>query len=295
MIIVTGANGKLGSRTVQRLLDRIPADRIGVSVRNTDSAAGLAARGVRVRRGDFADPDSLSEAFEGATQVLVVSTYTTGPAAIAHHTAAADAAIAAGAKRVLYTSHQGASADSLFAPMPDHAATERYLAGTGTPFTALRNGYYASTIPLLLGQALRTGELVAPADGPVSWTTHDDLAEATAVILADEGRFEGRFDGRFDGATPPLTAPDALDLEDIAGILGDLTGRTIRRVVADDAEWTAGLVGHGVPEEHAALLLGMFHASRRGEFAATGPTLTDLLGRDTVPIRSVLEEVVATG
>ena len=36
-----------------------------------------------------------------------------------------------------------------------------------------------------------------------------DLAEAAAIILAAEGRF--------DGATPPLSAPDALDLEAGAG------------------------------------------------------------------------------
>ncbi|MFD3484256.1 NAD(P)H-binding protein [Streptomyces sp. NPDC058665] len=284
MIIITGATGRLGSKVVQRLLDRIPGEEVGVSVREPDRAAGLVAHGVRVRRGDFTDPGSLADAFEGATQVLIVSAGVTGDAAIARHTAAIDAARAAGAKRVLYTSHQGAAPDSLFAPMPDHAATERYLAATGTPFTSLRNGYYASTVPLLLGQALETGELVAPADGPVSWTTHDDLAEATAAILTDEGRF--------DGATPPLTAPEALDLEDIAGVLTELTGRTVRRVVADDEEWMAGLIGHGVPEDRANLLLGMFHASRRGEFATTGPVLTDLLGRDATPMRSFLAETV---
>jgi uncharacterized protein YbjT (DUF2867 family) len=62
----------------------------------------------------------------------------------------------------------------------------------------------------------------------VSWTTHADLAEAAAIILADEGRI--------DGPTAPLTAPDALDLADIAGIATELTGRTIRRVVTDDDE-----------------------------------------------------------
>ena len=232
MIIITGATGQLGSRIVASLLDRVPAHEIGVSVRDPERAADLAARGVRVRRGDFTEPDSLAGAFEGATQVLIISVSETGPAAVAAHAAAADAAHAAGAERILYTSHQGASADSLFAPMPDHAAAERHLAGTGTPFTALRNGFYASTIPHLLGRALETGELVAPADGPVSWTAHADLAEAAAVILAGGGRF--------DGPTPPLTAPDALDLEDIAAILTKLTGRTIRRVVADDDEWTAG-------------------------------------------------------
>nr|MBA2626283.1 SDR family NAD(P)-dependent oxidoreductase [Acidimicrobiia bacterium] len=128
------------------------------------------------------------------------------------------------AKRILYTSHQAAGSDSLFAPMPDHAATEMYLSRSGTPFTALRNGFYANTILRLIGPALATSEIVAPADGPVSWTTHADLAEAAAIILADEGRF--------DGATPPLTARDAVDLDGIAGMLSELTGRTIRRVVS---------------------------------------------------------------
>ncbi|HEY0695595.1 MAG TPA: NAD(P)H-binding protein [Kribbella sp.] len=287
MIIITGATGRLGSQIVDQLLERVPTEQLGVSVRDTDRAADLVARGVRVRRGDFTDPGSLADAFEGATQVLIVSANETGGAVVAQHAAAIDAARAAGAKRILYTSHQAAGADSLFAPMPDHAATEGYLAETGTPFTSLRNGFYASTVPLLLGRALETGELVAPADGPVSWTTHTDLAEAAAVILADEGRF--------GGATPPLTTPDALDLKGIAGILTEVTGRTIHRVIADDDEWTAGLIGHGVPAGQANMLLGMFHASRRDEFATTGSTLENLLGRAATPVRSVLEGVARSG
>jgi NAD(P)H dehydrogenase (quinone) len=244
------------------------------------SSGDLPLRGVRVRRGDFTDPQSLAEAFEGASQVLIVSVNRTGEAAGAAHVAAIDAARAAGARRILYTSHQAAADDSVFAPMPDHAATERYLATTGTPFTALRNGFYAGTVPLLLGPALHTGELLAPADGPVSWTTHADLAEAAAIILADEGRF--------DGPTPPLTAPDALDLDDIAALLTARTGRTIRRVVAEDSEWAASLVAQGVPEDRAAMLLGMFRAARRGEFATTAGQLENLLQRPATPISSVL-------
>ncbi|MDQ0796182.1 NAD(P)H-binding protein [Streptomyces sp. B1I3] len=286
MIIVTGATGRLGSQVVRQLIERVPADAVGVSVRDAARAADFAARGVRVRRGDFTDPGSLPAAFEGATQVLIVSANDTGGAAVAQHATAIDAARAAGVERILYTSHQGAAADSLFAPMPDHAAAERYLAEVGTPFTALRNGFYASTVPLLLGLALETGELVAPADGPVSWTAHANLAEAAAILLSGENRYEG--------ATPPLTAPDALDLDDVADILTRLTGRTVRRVVADDDEWVAGLIGNGVPEAQANMLLGMFRASRNGEFDVTGPALEKLLGRSATPLSSVLEEVVAS-
>src|SRR5690348_13931958 len=124
MIIVTGGTGQLGSQIVERLLERLPADHVGVSVRDPGRAGDHAARGVRVRRGDFTDPGSLAAAFEGATQVLIVSTDRTGEAALAQHVAAIDAAHDSGARRILYTSHQGAAEDSRFAPMPDHAATE---------------------------------------------------------------------------------------------------------------------------------------------------------------------------
>jgi NAD(P)H dehydrogenase (quinone) len=285
MIVITGATGQLGSLIVASLLERVPAQELGVSVRDISRAADLAERGVRVRRGDFSEPDSLADAFEGAAQVLIVSANELGGKAVDGHVAAIDAARAAGAQRILYTSHQGVSADSLFTPMRDHAATEAYLAETGTPFTSLRNGYYATTVPFLLGQALTTGEIVAPADGPVSWTTPADLAEAAAIILADPGRF--------DGPTPPLTALDGFDLEDVAAILTKLTGRTIRRTVADDDEWAAGLTAHGAPEGLGTLLLGMFRAARRGEFSATGPALGDLLGRPATPLSSFLEGVAA--
>ena len=46
------------------------------------------------------------------------------------------------------------------------------------------------------------------------------------------------------------------------------------------------MIGHGVPEDQASMLLGMFLASRRGEFATTDPTLEQLLGRPAQSIRS---------
>ena len=230
MIVITGGTGKLGSQVVDQLLRRVPAGRDrrqrprrrprgrARRTRRTRAArrlrrSGFARRGVRGRVAGPRRLDGPERRDRGS----------------AHHVAAIEAAREAGVKRVLYTSHQAAAEDSLFAPMPDHAATERHLAASDTPFTALRNGFYASTVPLLLGQALETGELVAPADGPVSWTAHADLAEAAAVVLAAEGRF--------DGPTPPLTAPVALDLEDVAGILDrahrphDPPGRRRRRRV----------------------------------------------------------------
>src|SRR5690349_7377278 len=126
MIIITGATGRLGSHILEEVLEHVPAETVGVSVRDPRKAAALTARGVRVRPGDFTEPATLDHAFEGADQVLVISAAIRGPHAAAANKAAIDAAVRAGASRVLYTSHQVASPDSLFDPGRQHAETEKH-------------------------------------------------------------------------------------------------------------------------------------------------------------------------
>ncbi|KQX69481.1 SDR family oxidoreductase [Streptomyces sp. Root1310] len=285
MIIVTGATGKLGRRTVDRLLERLPADRVGVSVRDPRKARDLAERGVRVRRGSFDDPASLLHAFEGAEQLLLVSLDRTGEECVTGHRAAIDAAVKAGAGRILYTSQMGAAHDSRFQACRDHARTEDLLRATGLPWTALRNGFYAASALQFLEVARRTGDIALPADGPVAWTGHDDLAEATAAILTDEGRFEG--------PTPPLTGPAALDFDAIAETAAKATGRPFTRTVLLDDAFREQALAHGAPAPIADLMLSIFAAARNGEFTAVDPTLAELIGREPATFRSVLEHTWA--
>ncbi|HEY6887645.1 MAG TPA: NAD(P)H-binding protein, partial [Solirubrobacter sp.] len=280
MIVITGATGQLGRLVAERLLERLPAAEVGVSVREPGNARALGERGVRVRRGDYDDPASLRHAFEDASTVLLVSANTHGDQALRQHRAAIDAAQAAGAQRIVYTSHMGAGAASAFVPMVDHAATEAVLEGSGAVFTSLRNGFYTASGLMFMGQALQTGKLIAPEDGPVSWTAHADLAEAAAIALTDAGSL--------DGLTSPLTSSEALDLADIATVASAVTGREITRVTVSDDEYRAGMVARGVPEAQADLLLGVFAASRRGEFAAVDPTLEQVLGRAPTSVRDVI-------
>lgn len=284
MIVVTGANGRLGSQIVGRLLDRVPADTVAVSVRDITQAAHLARRGVRVRAGDFTKPDTLDHAFQDAEQVLVVSAAIRGPGAASANRAAIEAAVRAGASRVLYTSHQAASPDSLFPAQPQHAATETFLAEQPIAWTALRHGFYISTLEFYLPTALETGQLRLPDDGPVSWTSHADLAEIDAIALTQAGAL--------DGVSSPLTAPEALDLADVARLLSDITGRTITRAVVDDDEWRTEAIAGGLPAPAADFTLGMFQAARRGEFAVVDPTLENLLQRPAISARTAIQEMV---
>jgi len=280
MIVVTGATGQLGRAVVEGLLTRMPAGEIIASVRDPARATAFTERGVKVRAGDFARREELPAAFAGGYQVLVVSVDKLGEPALRMHRDAIEAARATGARRVLYTSHMGARTDSPFFPAVDHAATEVILAESGAPFTSLRHGFYAESALHLIGSGIEAGEIRAPEDGPVSWTARDDLAEADAVLLAEEGRL--------DGVTPPLTAPEAFTMADLAAIASELTGREIKRVTVSDDAWREAKVVAGVPAQMAEILLGRYRAARRGDFAAVDRTLEKLLGRRPRTMRDVL-------
>jgi NAD(P)H dehydrogenase (quinone) len=275
MIIVTGATGALNGATVDHLLDRVPASEIVVAVRDAAKAQRFAERGIEVRHGDYADPASLRGAFDGADQLLLVSSNDPGADAVGLHRAAIDAAVAAGVGRILYTSHQGAAPDTPFGPGRDHFATEQLLAASGVAWTSLRNGFYAHSVGWLTGPWRETGRITVPADGPVSWTAREDAAEAAAIILASNGAHEG---------PTTLTASTAPTFEEIAAIASELTGRTIERVVVDQEEWVATQPNHVM----ARFTLGMYQAAERGFFAGVDPLLGALLGREPRTARELL-------
>lgn len=281
MIVITGATGALNGATVDHLLDRVPADEIVVVTRDIAKARRFADRGVAVRRGDYAEPDSLPGAFEGADQLLLVSSNAPNADRVSLHRAAIAAAVSGGVGRILYTSHQGAALGTPFGPGRDHAATEQLLAESGVAWTSLRNGFYAHSLNWLMGPWRDTDVVTVPADGPVSWTAREDAAEAAAVILASNGAYDG---------PTTLTAGAAPTFEDIAVIASELTGRTIKFEVTGQDEWVAAQVAAGQQEVMARLLLGMYEAAREGFFAGVDPLLGTLLGREPQTVRDLLAQ-----
>jgi NAD(P)H dehydrogenase (quinone) len=281
MIIVTGATGALNSATVDHLLDRVPANEIAVAVRNIAKAQRFAERGIEIRHGDYADPASLPGAFGGADQLLLVSSNDPSADALSLHRTAIDAAVTAGVGRILYTSHQGAAPNTPFSPGRDHFATEQLLAESGIAWTSLRNGFYAHSLHWLMGPWRETDRISVPADGPVSWTARQDVAEAAAIILASNGAYQG---------PTTLTASTAPTFEEIAVIASELTGRTVERVVMDQEEWVAAQITAGQTEFVARFTLPMYQAAYEGFFAGVDPLLGALLGHEPRTVRDLLAE-----
>ncbi|GAB2935274.1 NAD(P)H-binding protein [Rhodococcus aerolatus] len=279
MITITGATGALNGATAAHLLERVPSGELTVVTRDPARAQHLADRGVTVRRGDYADPASLPAAFDGADQLLLVSSNDPAADHVALHRAAVDAAVAAGVRRVLYTSHQGAAPDTPFLPGRTHAATEALLAASGLSWTALRNGFYLHSVDWLLGPWRETGVVTVPADGPVSWTAREDAAEAAAVLLLDEPDHDGPL---------TLTAAEAPTFAELADVAGEVSGRPVALDVVGPEAWLAAQEEAGNPR--AGFLLGMYQGAAGGFFAGTDPLLGTLLGRTPRTARDHLRQ-----
>ncbi|EAV40999.1 hypothetical protein SIAM614_29756 [Stappia aggregata IAM 12614] len=283
MLIVTGASGKLGRKVVENLLLHMPAREIGVSVRDPNKVLELEESGVRVRQGDFSDAASLRHAWAGAKRLLLISSNAaaTGGNPLEQHATAISVARDIGVERIFYTSQISSSATSYFPPGRDHAATEAMLAESGIAWTAMRHGFYAASALMMNKRGFDAGKLEGPEDGKVAWATHEDLAAADTELLVGHAVV--------DGPTAPLTGSESLDLADLALIAGEILGKPVSRTVVSEEQVEANARAAGVPEGAVAVMLGYYRAARAGEFAATDPALSRILGRAPESMRTFLK------
>ena len=101
-ILVTGASGQIGRKTLQRLLERRSASELVGFARDPSKAGDLAAAGIEIRAGDYFDYASLLRAFDGIEKVLLVSAHGFTDRNTQHYNVIT-AAREAGVEHVLYT------------------------------------------------------------------------------------------------------------------------------------------------------------------------------------------------
>lgn len=278
MILITGASGKLGQLITEQALKVFPSEEIAVSVRNASKVQHLADKGITIREADFKKPETLSSAFEGITQLIVVSANGQGQELVDAHTNVINAAKESGVERLIYTSQIGSAAQSHFQPMVDHYNTEKLLEESGLNFVSSRHGFYADSGAQFFFGGLHDGKLYLPKDGPVNWTSHEDLSEGIVKILQDKD---------FSEKYPLLTAETAMTMEEIAHAYDS----SIERVVISDDQYREALDNvPNLPEELKQMFLDIFHASVDGDFDKSSPLLKDLLGREPKDIVTFLKE-----
>ncbi|WP_030898883.1 SDR family oxidoreductase [Streptomyces sp. NRRL F-5126] len=282
-IVVTGASGQLGRLTVEALLARgVPASGIVATSRDITKLKDFADRGIVVRPADFAEPDGLPAAFEGADKLLLIST-TTVDERVANHRRAIDAAVAAGVPLVAYTSMLRADTSST-ALADTHRETEEYLRER-VPSVMLRNGWYLENYTAQLPQVLSGGAIVGAAgEGRISAATRADYADAAAAVLATGGHA---------GKVYELGGDEAFTLAGFAAEVSSATGQRIRYTDLPAGQFARVLAESGVPGELARVLVDADVAMGRGELFTDSGDLRRLIGRPTTAPAEAISAALA--
>jgi NAD(P)H dehydrogenase (quinone) len=279
-IAITGAAGHLGRLTAQLVLDRVAPGEVVLVTRRPDAIADLADAGATVRPADFDAPDSLPAAFVGVDRLLLISTDVLGNR-VAQHTAAIEAAAAAGVGHVIYTSIVNAGAELPLVVSHEHGATEQAIRDRGLRWTALRNGLYAEFQVGAAARAAASGQLVHNnGDGATAYVSREDCAAAAAVVLASDGHEDRAYD---------ITGPELVTQAQFAQLIADLTGRPVEAVAIDDDAAAEGLVAAGVPATAAPAYASFGTAIREGVLDGVSSAVEDLTGRAPRSLRDVLE------
>jgi NAD(P)H dehydrogenase (quinone) len=219
VIIVSGASGQLGGLVVEDLLERgVEPERLILVSRTPEALQEYVAMGAQARFGDFSQPESLPAAYEGGDRMLLISIDTgVGGERVALHKNAIDAAVAAGVRRIAYTSF--VDLDNNDSPIAaDHRATEQFIRDSGMEWTMLRNSFYMNGITGRAARMVADGGVTRSDVGGVAYVTREDCAAAAAAVLATDGH---------EGRASDITGPEVVFPQDIARVTSEVTGVTL--------------------------------------------------------------------
>lgn len=274
MIAITGATGQLGHHVIESLLKTVPASQVVAIVRHPAKAATLSQRGITVRQADYSDEAAFTTALQGVEKLLLISSSEVGQRAVQHRNVI-NAAKTAGVKFIAYTSLLHADRSPLGLHL-EHVETEKMLAGSGIPYTLLRNGWYSENYLASAPAALEHGVFIGAAgEGKIASATRADYAAAAARVLSTDGHA---------GKVYELAGDDAWTLSQLADELSQQSGKHIVYQNRSKADFAAALRGAGLPAGLADMLADSDIGASEGGLFDNSRTLSQLIGRPTTTL-----------
>ena len=214
-ILIVGATGQLGTRLIGQLSAAGIKPR--ALVRSQKKGEAIASMATPVI-GDLLAPETLADAFRGAERVFIVAPPLPEMEALERN--AIDAAVAGGAKRIVYLSNFAATEGSELRPMHVHGLHERLIASQGAGWTVLGPTRYMTNFPFNWPSVLNDGLLLeAGGPGVMTCIDPDDVAAVAVKALTADGH---------EGQTYRLTSDDAFTAADLAALLSKFLRREVR-------------------------------------------------------------------
>jgi NAD(P)H dehydrogenase (quinone) len=287
-ILVTGATGNIGRKTLRHLLKRKPAgDLIGLA-RDPKKAADLAAEGIEIRQGDYLDYGGLVHAFTGVEKVMLVSAVAFSDRNT-QHANAINAARAAGVRHIVFMPiiHKEGSAFVMPEVTTEDVFAVEAIKASGLDYTIVSHPPFLESVEFFIGgTAFQSGILAPAGEGKAGYASQEDLAEAHAVVLSEAGH---------ENRTYALFGGPAVSFADIAGILSDISDKPVPFRVGPDQDYVDHLMAAGLPEPAARFALAWVQGINAGEWDGKTGDLERLLGRKPTTATEFLRASHAAG
>jgi len=283
-IAVTAASGKLG-RSISRIFSTHGlAGNVRLTSRNPEKLRLLHSDGFDTVAADYENGRSMAAVFAGIDVALIISSMGTDTTRIRQHRIAIDAALAAGVKRIVYTSSANAMQAGHMQWTSVHANTERYLQSCGISYTILRVGAYFSNFDYLFQMAMQCHRLFFPnIVKPISLITQEDVAAAAFAVLTKPGH---------DKKVYEILAKEPVSITDLAQIMTRILGTRIVAAEIPVEAFVTQLRKHGLSDDIIDLLGAFYTVLSSGEFARTSKDMEILTGQATTSARSYLNAFI---
>ncbi len=216
-ILITGATGQVGSRTIDRLANETEIE-IVAAVRSPQKAIPFADRGIATVMLDLDDEATHLPALHGIHALFLLTGYTVDM--LRQSKALLDNARKAGVQHVVHLGACGRD-DTTVAHWAWHQFVERYIEWCGFSFTHLRPETFMQNLLSYGGKkTIRDGVVNAYVKGArLSWVDVEDVADVAAAALAHP---------ELHGGQTYRLGYDAASFGELAELLTDIVGQPFR-------------------------------------------------------------------
>ncbi|OJJ14308.1 NAD(P)-dependent oxidoreductase [marine bacterium AO1-C] len=251
---INAASGGLGGAIAQATAQLLGKENVIAVARTPEKAAHL---GLETRAGDYNDKAQLIEAYQGAEVVLLVSSNAAPDERVAQHKNVIEAAIEAGAKRLVFTSIAGGIRGGTFSPIVQTMQeTETLLENSDIDWTIGRNGLYIEPDFESVNHYIQEGKISNSAgETKCAYTSREELGQAYAQMIANEGHRSKIYN---------LTGP-AITQQELTNIINDTFGvnltyeaMTVEAYEQDRIEELGEYLGK--------IISGIYEAIHKGDF-----------------------------
>lgn len=280
-ILITGATGNMGQETIKELMKKNNNKlEIVAAVRNIGKAKKELSHfeGIKFRKFDFMDEESMKYSLEEIDQVLLVR-----PPAISQVEKYILPFIKmikqSSVEQVVFLSLQGVEKN----PIVPHHKIEKYIKAEKIPYTFLRPSFFMQNLSTTHRLEIKkNNEIYIPAgNGRTNFIDVRDIGEVAALVLTESGHLNKGYE---------LTGQRGYSYEEIANILSVILKRRITYKNPSILKFFLRKRKEGMATAKIIVMIGLYTVSKLGKANHKTDTLKRLLRREPRDFRTFAQD-----